>query len=134
MILPFGHNSASLTVGFLLAAQLVSATPMPARKDSVQKRSGPVSFPIYRRSQSLERRENGSPSPKELRVKRDAAIDRIVRRYYSPRSNKRKRGVETIPVSSFQEDNLYYATIKIGTPPQALDVQVRAIRDVTQVN
>ncbi|KIM26185.1 hypothetical protein M408DRAFT_46444, partial [Serendipita vermifera MAFF 305830] len=36
-----------------------------------------------------------------------------------------KRGTkQTIPMSSFQQDNLYYATVKIGTPVQALDVQL----------
>jgi len=123
----------SLAVGFLLATQLVlSATPMPARRDSIQRRSGPVSFPIYRRSQIVEGQETGLPSLKDLRAKRNAAIDRIVRRYYSPGSNKSKRVAETIPVSSFQEDNLYYATIKIGTPIQALDVQVCAICYIIQ--
>jgi len=130
MILPFDYDFASLVVGFLLATQFVSATLVPARRDSIEKRSGPVSFPIYRRSQNVGRREIGPPSLKELRAKRDAAIDRITRRYHSPGSNDSKRDVQTIPISSWNEDRLYYATIRIGTPIQALDVQVRTIHDI----
>jgi hypothetical protein len=143
MILPLGNNAASLLAGLVLATEMVSATPAPSfrrvhlkRDDAVRttlnKRSGPVSFPIHRRtSQSLEKREIGSTTPEELLMKREAAISKIVRRYYPARVNKEKRAVQTIPMSSFQQDNLYYATVKIGTPVQALDVQVRSTHLVT---
>lgn len=136
MILPLGNNAGSLLAGLLLVTQVVSATPTPSsrrvrfKRDDltstpIQKRSGPVSFPIHRRvSPNLEKREVGSATPNELMMKREAAIAKITRRYYPSRSNKEKRGVQTIPMSSFEEDNLYYATVKIGTPVQALDVQL----------
>ena len=136
MILPLGNNAASVLAGLVLATQLVSANPSPSfkrvhlKRDDVaranlNKRSGPVSFPIHRRTfQKIDKREIGSTTPEELLMKREAAIAKIVRRYYPSRLNKHKRSVQTIPMSSFQEDNLYYATVLIGTPVQALDVQV----------
>jgi hypothetical protein len=138
MILPLGNNAASLVAGLALATQLVSASPAPsfkrthlkrddAARTNLNKRSGPVSFPIHRRTTpDLDKREIGSNTPEALLMKREAAIAKVVRRYYPSRANKHKRAVQTIPMSSFQQDNLYYATVKIGTPVQALDVQVRS--------
>jgi cathepsin D len=108
---------------YLHSALLLSSLFLPAlAAPRAEKRSGPVTFPIKRRSQGgLEAR-----SLDALIAKRDAAKARLHRRHgmrFGGGFEKRATS-QTIAMSSLDEDNLYYSTIQIGTPPQSLDVQL----------
>lgn len=123
MILTTGTFASFILVASIFSeVALAAPTPSDLRGARIQKRSPPISFPIHRRSttsQGAQKRDLASVTPAELRLKRDAAIAKINARYYPSASSFDKRaGLETIPMSSFEEDNLYYATVKIGTPVQ----------------
>jgi hypothetical protein len=108
---------------YLHSAVLLSSLFLPGlAAPRADKRSGPVTFPIKRRSQGgLQAR-----SLDEFIASRDAAKARLHRRHGMRFAGEfEKRGTsQTVAMSSLDEDNLYYSTIQIGTPAQSIDVQL----------
>lgn len=109
---------------YLSSALLFSSLVFPALAAPHEKRSGPVTFPIKRRASSSN--NVNARSFDEVIARRDAAKARLYRRHgHQANGHSAKRGTsETLAMSSLDADNLYYATIQIGTPPQSLDVQL----------
>jgi len=108
---------------YLHSALLLSSLLLPAlAAPRAQKRSDPVTFPIKRRSP----RGLQSRSLDDIIAHRNAAKARLRQRYgLQFGGGHQKRGTsETIALSSLDQDNLYYATIQMGTPPQSIDVQL----------
>lgn len=116
---------------YLSNALLFSSIVLPAALAAPhpQKRSA-VTFPIKRRS-SYNIHDVDARSLDNVIARRDAAKAQLSRRharrfhnYNHDTGSKRATSSQTIPLSSLDGDNLYYATIQIGTPPQSLDVQL----------
>lgn len=104
---------------------LVEAAP-----SNQAKRSEPVTFPIHRRSSSKLAKRSRSPDELEVILQHDQArYQQLVSRLsgvieQNNASANKRAGWETLALSSFNQDSFYYATIQIGTPPQAFDVDL----------
>ena len=107
---------------------LVSATT-----SNHEIRREPVSFPLHRRSSSALSKRSHSPEELATILLRNAARRQLLfsrlpgnedEQDITGSSTNKRAGWETLAMSSFDQDSLYYTTIQIGTPPQAFDVDI----------
>ncbi|KAG8830178.1 hypothetical protein FRC17_005270 [Serendipita sp. 399] len=124
------------TVLFVLLVNILRVLSEERREEEGQanakvtsaKRSGPVTFPIHRRtSQKMKRRDENEDSILEhLKSLREQTLARWewvhTSKTAAPTSKDKRASWETLALSSWYGDSFYYASMQIGTPPQTLDV------------